>query len=469
MILYNTKTRKKEEFIPLKAGKVSIYACGPTVYNYFHIGNARAFVFFDVVYRYFEYRGMEVTYVQNITDIDDKIITQSVDEGISFSEVAAKYTLAFHQDCAALGIKLPTVQPLATHVMDDIISTIQALVSKGFAYESNGDVYFDTVSLASYGSLSGKKTEEQQTGARVAENLFKRNPTDFTLWKKSKPGEPVWQSPWGEGRPGWHTECVVMSQKYLGETFDIHGGGIDLVFPHHENELAQAMALTGKPLANYWMHNGFLNIEGEKMSKSLKNFFTARDILREYDSEAIRFFFLSKHYRSPIDFNRELIEESNRAVANFYSALKSIDYLSLRDSEGLPDYHQNDELRAIEEEFMASMDDDFNTAKAIAVLFDLSKRTKNTSTDLQDRQATAVLLVHLGRVLGFFQKIDEHFAERKIDLSSQLVELILSYRKEARDRKDWAMSDKIRDDLANYGIGIKDTAQGCTWEIKEPK
>ncbi|MCK9308754.1 MAG: class I tRNA ligase family protein, partial [Candidatus Cloacimonetes bacterium] len=287
--------------------------------------------------------------------------------------------------------------------------------------------------------------------------------------KKSKPGEPVWQSPWGEGRPGWHTECVVMSQKYLGETFDIHGGGIDLVFPHHENELAQAMALTGKPLANYWMHNGFLNIEGEKMSKSLKNFFTARDILSEYDSEAIRFFFLSKHYRSPIDFNRELIEESNRAVANFYSALKSIDYLSLRDSKGLPDYHQNDELRAIEEEFMASMDDDFNTAKAIAVLFDLSKRTKNTSTDLQDRQATAVLLVHLGRVLGFFQKIDEHFAERKIDLSSQLVELILSYRKEARDRKDWAMSDKIRDDLANYGIGIKDTAQGCTWEIKEPK
>ncbi|MDD3234787.1 MAG: cysteine--tRNA ligase [Candidatus Cloacimonetes bacterium] len=469
MILYNTKTRKKEEFIPLKAGKVSIYACGPTVYNYFHIGNARAFVFFDVVYRYFEYRGMEVTYVQNITDIDDKIITQSVDEGISFSEVAAKYTLAFHQDCAALGIKLPTVQPLATHVMDDIISTIQTLVSKGFAYESNGDVYFDTVSLASYGSLSGKKTEEQQTGARVAENLFKRNPTDFTLWKKSKPGEPVWQSPWGEGRPGWHTECVVMSQKYLGETFDIHGGGIDLVFPHHENELAQAMALTGKPLANYWMHNGFLNIEGEKMSKSLKNFFTARDILREYDSEAIRFFFLSKHYRSPIDFNRELIEESNRAVANFYAALKSIDYLSLRDSKGLPDYHQNDELRAIEEEFMASMDDDFNTAKAIAVLFDLSKRTKNTSTDLQDRQATAVLLVHLGRVLGFFQKIEEHFAERKIDLSSQLVELILSYRKEARDRKDWAMSDKIRDDLANYGIGIKDTAQGCTWEIREPK
>ncbi|MDD2229375.1 MAG: cysteine--tRNA ligase [Candidatus Cloacimonetes bacterium] len=469
MILYNTKTRKKEEFIPLKAGKVSIYACGPTVYNYFHIGNARAFVFFDVVHRYFEYQGKEVTYVQNITDIDDKIIAQAVEEGISFSDVAAKYTLAFHQDCAALGIKPPTVQPLATHVMEEILSTIEILVSKGYAYEANGDVYFDTTSLPSYGSLSGKKTEEQQTGARVAENLYKRNPTDFTLWKKSKPGEPVWQSPWGEGRPGWHTECVVMSQKYLGETFDIHGGGIDLVFPHHENELAQAMALTGKPLANYWMHNGFLNIEGEKMSKSLNNFFTARDILKEYDAEAIRFFFLSKHYRSPIDFNRELIEESKRAVANFYSALKSVDYLSLRDSIGLPDYHQSAEMQVIEEEFIASMEDDFNTARAIAALFELSKRAKNTSSNLQDRQVAALLLVHLGSVLGFFQNIDERLAERKADLSSELVELILSYRKEARDRKDWAMSDKIRDDLAKHGIGIKDTPDGCTWEIKETK
>ncbi len=467
MFLYNTKTRKKEEFIPIKPGKVSIYACGPTVYNYFHIGNARAFVFFDVVHRYFEFRGMDVTYVQNITDIDDKIIAQAMEEEISFSEVAAKYTLAFHQDCAALGIKPPTVQPLATHVMPEIIACIADLVSKGNAYEANGDVYFDTASLTSYGSLSGKKTEEQMTGARVAENLFKKNPTDFTLWKKSKPGEPVWQSPWGEGRPGWHTECVVMSQKYLGDTFDIHGGGIDLIFPHHENELAQAMALTGKPLANYWMHNGFLNIEGEKMSKSLKNFFTARDILSQYDAEAIRFFFLSKHYRSPIDFNRELIEESNKAVTNFYNALKSVDYLNSRDAIAPSDINAKQELQSMEDEFIASMEDDFNTAKAIAILFELSKRAKSSALDSSDRLAAATLLVRLGSVLGFFQNIEIRLKDRVQDISLQLVELILSYRREARERKDWAMSDRIRDDLAKLGIELKDTPQGCTWNLKE--
>jgi cysteinyl-tRNA synthetase len=471
-LLYNTKTRKKEVFTPIHPGKVSMYACGPTVYNYFHIGNARAFVFFDVVHRYFDYRGMEVTYVQNITDIDDKIIAQAVEEEIGFSEVAAKYTLAFHQDCAALGIKAPTHQPLATHVMDDIISYIASLVSKGNAYEANGDVYFDTASLPSYGALSGKKTEEQLTGARVAENLYKRNPTDFTLWKKSKPGEPIWQSPWGEGRPGWHTECVVMSQKYLGDTFDIHGGGIDLVFPHHENELAQAMALTGKPLANYWMHNGFLNIDGEKMSKSLKNFFTARDILAEYDAEAIRFFFLSKHYRSPIDFNRELIEESKRAVANFYAALDSVDYINAVEKElpaALKAYAESVELQSLEDEFIASMDDDFNTAKAIAVLFELSKRTKNASLSTRDRFASASMLVHLGSVLGFFQHMElrSHHRRGMQSSSSSLIELLISYRREARERKDWAMSDRIRDDLAKLGIELKDTPQGCTWNLKE--
>ncbi|PKN74061.1 MAG: cysteine--tRNA ligase [Candidatus Cloacimonetes bacterium HGW-Cloacimonetes-3] len=467
MLLYNTKTRKKEEFIPIQPGKISIYACGPTVYNYFHIGNARAFVFFDVVHRYFQFKGMDVTYVQNITDIDDKIIAQAMEEEISFSEVAAKYTRAFYQDCAALGIKPPSVQPLATDVMPDIIAYIAELVSRDYAYEANGDVYFNTSSLTSYGSLSGKKTEEQMTGARVAENLYKKNPTDFTLWKKSKPGEPVWQSPWGEGRPGWHTECVVMSQKYLGETFDIHGGGIDLVFPHHENELAQAMAISGKPLANYWMHNGFLNIEGEKMSKSLKNFFTARDILEQYDAEAIRFFFLSKHYRSPIDFNRELIEESHRAVTNFYNALKSVDFLNNRDATVPFDGSPKVELQSMEAEFIASMEDDFNTAKAIAVLFELSKRARNTSLDSSDRLAAAALLVRLGSVLGFFQNIETRLKERVQDLSSQLVELILSYRREARERKDWAMSDSLRDDLAKLGIELKDTPQGCTWNLKE--
>ncbi|MDD3282347.1 MAG: cysteine--tRNA ligase, partial [Candidatus Cloacimonetes bacterium] len=331
MKLYNTKSRSKEEFIPLQEGKLKLYACGPTVYNFFHIGNARAFIFFDVVRRYFEYLGYSVTYVQNITDIDDKIIDQAIAENKDFSKIADKYTTAFLKDCRSLGIKSPTHQPRATETMPQIIELIQTLETKGNAYEVDGDVYFDTASLPEYGYLSGKQIDDQMVGARVAENTAKRHPADFTLWKKSKPGEPFWQSPWGNGRPGWHTECVVMSQHYLGETFDIHGGGIDLVFPHHENENAQAMALTGKPLARYWMHNGFLNVDGEKMSKSLKNFFTTRDILKEYDAEAIRHFFLSKHYRSPIDFTRELIEESHKAIQNFYKALKDHKVQSLHE------------------------------------------------------------------------------------------------------------------------------------------
>jgi cysteinyl-tRNA synthetase len=439
------------------------------VYNYFHIGNARAFVFFDVVRRYFEYSGYEVKYVQNITDIDDKIINQSIEEGISFETVADKYTKAFLEDCKALGIKPPDEQPRATHVMDDIVAYIAALEKAGYAYESNGDVYFDTASLPSYGSLSGKKTEDQMTGARVAENLYKRNPTDFTLWKNSKPGEPIWAGPWGEGRPGWHTECVVMSQKYLGESFDIHGGGIDLVFPHHENELAQAVALSGKPLANYWMHNGFLNIDGEKMSKSLKNFFTARDILEEYDAEAIRFFFLSKHYRSPIDFTRELIEESKRAVANFYDALKAVDYTTLLAAKGSEDSTKPKDLSPEELEFKAAMDDDFNTAKAIAVLFELSRRAKNSTLDIQERRDSALLMLRLGKVLGFFQRAEEKLSAKVPDLSQALIELILSYRNEARAKKDWAASDKLRDDLAKLGVEIKDSPSGCTWSIKEHK
>jgi len=463
LLLYNTQTRKKEEFIPLNPGKVGLYACGPTVYNYFHIGNARAFIFFDVVHRYFEYRGYEVTYVQNITDIDDKIIAQAIEEGVSFHDVADKYANAFLQDCAALGIKKPTHQPRATEVMNEIIAYIEALVKQGFAYESNGDVYFDTNSLPSYGNLSGKKTDEQLAGARVAENMSKRNPTDFTLWKKSKEGEPVWQSPWGEGRPGWHTECVVMSQNYLGKSFDIHGGGIDLVFPHHENELAQATALSGKPLANYWMHNGFLNIDGEKMSKSLKNFFTARDILAEYDAEAIRFFFLSKHYRSPIDFTRELIEESSRAVQNFYTALKAVDYLTYRDQP----LEMDAELNALEAEFIAGMDDDFNTAKAIAVLFELAKRAKNATLSMSNRINSALLMVKLGEVLGFFPNPEQKLSSKIVDLSASLVELMISYRNQARVNKDWAMSDLIRNDLAKLGIEIKDTPGGSTWSLKE--
>lgn len=460
MLLYNTAKRAKEEFIPLVPGKVKIYACGPTVYNYFHIGNARAFLTFDVLRRYFEFRGYKVDYVQNITDIDDKLIAQSLDEGVPFREIAEKYTQAFLEDSAALGIRKPTYQPRATEVMPDIIAAIAALIQKGFAYDVNGDVYFDTSALPEYGSLSGRKTEDQLTGARVSENLQKHHPTDFTLWKAGKPGEPVWKSPWGDGRPGWHTECVVMGQKYLGETFDIHGGGTDLVFPHHENELAQALALNGKPLARYWMHNGFLNIDGDKMSKSLNNFFTARDILAQHSAEAIRFFFLSKHYRSPIDFTREIIEESERAVNNFYSALRSVGYKNIICS---PD----GSFEAQEKSFIEAMDDDLNTAKALAVLFDLARQCKNEQLPRAKREQAALMLVRLGDVLGFFNDLCGKLSEEMPDLSRQLVELLLRYRREARENKDWSLSDRIRDDLVSLGIELRDTAGGCEWKLKD--
>lgn len=460
MLLYNTAKRAKEEFVPLTPGQVKMYACGPTVYNYFHIGNARAFLTFDVLRRYFEFRGYKVDYVQNITDIEDKIIAQSLEEEVSYKEVADKYAKAFLEDSAALGIRRPTHQPRATEVLPEIIAAIAALEKSGHAYEVNGDVYFDTASLPEYGQLSGKKIEEQLPGARVLENLQKRNPADFTLWKAGKPGEPVWDSPWGEGRPGWHTECVVMGQKYLGETFDIHGGGADLIFPHHENELAQALALTGKPLARYWMHNGFLNVDGDKMSKSLNNFFTARDILARHSAEAIRFFFLSKHYRSPIDFNREIIEESERAVKNFYAALRDIDYKNI--SSAL-----DGSFESYEQAFVEAMDDDLNTAKALAVLFDLVRHCKNGQLPRPQREQAALMLVRLGEVLGFFSDLSEKLNTALPDLSRQLVELLLTYRREARENKDWKLSDRIRDDLASLGVELRDTPSGCNWKIKD--
>lgn len=460
MLLYNTAKRAKEEFVPLTPGRVKMYACGPTVYNYFHIGNARAFLTFDVLRRYFEFRGYKVDYVQNITDIEDKIIAQALEEEVPFKEVADKYAKAFLEDSAALGIRKPTHQPRATEVLPEITAAIAALVKSGHAYEVNGDVYFDTASLPEYGQLSGKKTEEQLPGARVLENHQKRNPADFTLWKAGKPGEPVWNSPWGEGRPGWHTECVVMGQKYLGETFDIHGGGTDLVFPHHENELAQALALTGKPLARYWMHNGFLNIDGDKMSKSLNNFFTARDILAQHSAEAIRFFFLSKHYRSPIDFNRGIIKESERAVNNFYAALRAVDYKNIICS-------RDGSFDASEQAFTEAMDDDMNTAKALAVLFDLARHCKNGQLPRAQREQAALMLVRLGEVLGFFSDLCGKLSKDLPDLSRQLVELLLSYRREARENKDWKLSDRIRDDLSSLGVELRDTPGGCTWKLKD--
>lgn len=454
-------TRQKEEFVPIEPGKVKLYACGPTVYNYFHIGNARAFITFDVVRRYLEYRGYEVTYVQNITDIEDKIIAQSIKEHIPFTEVAEKYTKAFLDDVERLGTKRPTFQPKATEYIQHMIDLIKEQVDNGFAYESGGDVYFAVTKLPQYGQLSGKKIDDQKAGARVEENENKQHPADFTLWKAAKPGEPSWSSPWGKGRPGWHTECVVMSRDLLGVTFDIHGGGTDLMFPHHENELAQALATTGKPLANYWMHNGFLNIEGEKMSKSLNNFFTAREILDVYDAEAIRFFFLSKHYRSPIDFNRELIEESKTAVQNFYTALSDLNWLTINPEQiELPE-----QLNKYIIEFNEAMDDDFNSARALAILFELVGKAKNTTTALLERQAAAKLMVQLGSVLGFFQNTEAHLTQAIDPEKLKLIEALVQQRNLARQNKDWAASDKLRDELIALGLEVKDTKDGTVWKL----
>lgn len=449
-------TRKKEEFVPIETGKIKMYVCGPTVYNYFHIGNARTFLFFDVVRRYFEYRNFKVTFVKNITDIDDKLIEQSITEKIPVSEIAKKYIDAYYEDINALEIRRPTYQSKATEYLDEMIALIKELEEKGFAYEKNGDVYFSVEKSKDYGKLSGRKLEDLKVGARVEENPNKKNPADFTLWKKAKPDEPKWKSPWGDGRPGWHTECVVMSRKFLGETFDIHGGAIDLIFPHHENEIAQAEAVSNKPLANYWMHGGFLNISGEKMSKSLDNFFLTRDVLKKYNAETIRFFFLSKHYRSPIDFNEDILRESNQAMKNLYSPLKETDYLSFIDKK--PDYSKNQ--NELKDQFIEAMDDDFNTAKAIAVLFEIAKSARS-SKDINFTH----LLVELGRILGFFSYLEEKFRTNLDDISEELILLLIRYRSQFKKNKNWKMADAIRDDLKRIGIELKDTPDGTDWEI----
>ena len=458
MKIYNTLINKKEEFVPVENGKVKMYVCGPTVYNYFHIGNARPLIFFDVVKKYFEYLGNEVTLVRNITDIDDKLINRSIEEKIPVSEIAEKYTKAFFADCKALEINPADHHPRATEYIGEMIELIKQLEEKKYAYEVNGDVYFSVSKVEKYGKLSGKKLEDLQAGARVEANKQKKHPADFTLWKRAKPNEPKWASPWGDGRPGWHTECVVMSRKLLGGTFDIHGGGIDLIFPHHENEIAQAEATNNKKLANYWMHNGYLNIEGEKMSKSLNNFFTARDILKKYNAEAIRFFFLSKHYRSPIDFNENIIKESSQAVKNFYNTIKNADYLTIRNNEleysEIHLKHKNN--------FTTAMNDDFNTAKAISVLFDITKAYNKTKDP-----AFIHLLIELGNVLGFFLDLDVKLSNDLSDISCDLVELLISYRNRLKKEKNWEMADAIRNDLKKMGIVLKDTPEGTDWSIEK--
>jgi cysteinyl-tRNA synthetase len=484
--VYNTMTKKKEEFVPLQKGKIGMYACGVTVYDLCHIGHARSAVVFDVIYRYLQYKGYEVTYVRNFTDVDDKIIKRAQEEGVSTDEIASRYIEEFYADMGALGLKEPTIEPKATEHIDAMIELVQRLIKKDHAYEVEGDVYFAVESFSEYGKLSKRTLEEMQAGARVEVDEKKRNPLDFALWKATKPGEPSWESPWGKGRPGWHIECSAMSQKYLGDTLDIHGGGKDLIFPHHENEIAQAEGATGNPFVRYWLHNGFVNIDKEKMSKSLGNFLTIKEILKEYHPEVVRLFLLSRHYRSPIDFSTEGMEETRRNLERFYQTLAGIDEVIAQEKAGesVPEGLSPKEMAAYRraEEFTAqfeeAMDDDFNTAVAIAALFelshDLNRLLQNPTPHaaqvlLKGREAFAVA----GEVLGIFQEDPRAFLEtarerkaEKLTLTQGEIEKLITERNEARKNKNWTRADEIRDQFASQGIILEDGPQGTTWRVE---
>jgi len=454
MLVFNTSTNKKEEFVSIEPKKIKMYICGPTVYNYFHIGNARPFLFFDVVRNFFKYQGFDVLYIQNITDIDDKIIKHANDEEIEYFDFTKRYIEAFFEDLEKLHISKADENPKATDFISEMVSYINELILNDYAYEKEGDVYFSVRKLPEYGQLSGKNIDDLLTGARIEANDNKKDATDFTLWKKAKVGEPSWDSPWGKGRPGWHTECVVMSKKYLGTPFDIHGGGIDLIFPHHENELAQALAVEKKPLANYWMHNGFLNIEGDKMSKSLNNFFTARDVLKLYSADTVRFFFLSKHYRSPIDYNPQILEESKSSIQRFHEVFKKFPvYVE-------PNYVYNNELVISKKSlFTEAMNDDFNTAKAVSYMFDLVKLANQGCLE------SANLIYELGCILGFFRDIKSDLSNSLDDKSDKLISLLIEIRNQAKRDKNFVLSDKIRNDLKDLNIELRDTVNGTEWSV----
>ena len=459
MQIYNTQSRKKEEFVPIEPGKVSIYCCGPTVYNYFHIGNARPFIVFDTLRRYFEHKGYEVKFVQNFTDIDDKMIRRANEEGITVKELGERFIEEYYKDADALGIERATVNPKATEHIPEIIAMIEKLVAKGLAYAcDNGDVYYNTQAFPGYGKLCGQNLEDLESGARIDVDPNKKHPMDFALWKAQKPGEPAWDSPWGKGRPGWHIECSAMSTKYLGETIDIHCGGKDLVFPHHENEIAQSEGATGKPFVHYWMHNGFINVDNQKMSKSLGNFFTVRDIAKEFDLEAVRMFMLGAHYRSPINFSREMIEQAKASLDRLYTARDHYAFLLENAKDGEMGEKENDllaKVQAAREGFDAAMDDDLNTADAIGKLFELV-RAANAGLDEHSPKAAvkAVLdtLDELAGVLGILS--------RKTAADDAKVQELLAQRAEARANKNWAESDRLRDEIVAMGYVLKDTKQG---------
>ena len=463
MKIYNSLTRKKEEFVPLEPGKIKMYVCGPTVYNYFHIGNGRTFIVFDTIRRYMEYRGYEVNFIQNFTDIDDKMINKANEESTTVKEIGDKYICEYYKDADGLNIKRATINPRATEYISEIIEFVSGLIEKGYAYEVNGDVYFRTKKFEGYGQLIGQNLEDLQAGARINVDERKEDPMDFAIWKAQKPGEPAWECPWGLGRPGWHIECSCMAKKLLGDTIDIHAGGMDLAFPHHENEIAQSEALTGKKFANYWMHAAFLNVNNQKMSKSLNNFLTARDALKQYDADVIRFLMLSGHYRIQLNFSNDLLESAKASVERLYNAIGNLENLI---SEVKNEKMTEEEVKYIEsldayrQRYIEKMDDDFNTADAISVLFDLIRDINsnvgiNSSKELCEKALE--LIRELGLPLGILQKTTKGTLEEE-------VEALIAERQQARKDRNFALADKIRDELKARGIELLDTPQGVRWK-----
>lgn len=462
MKIFNTMTAKKEEFVPMDKNEVKIYACGPTVYNYIHIGNARPLCVFDVLRRYLEYRGYNVKFVQNFTDIDDKIIKRANEEGTTYDVISKKYIEEFWTDANGLNFKKATVHPKATENIDEIIKLISTLVEKGYAYQAENDVYFRTLKFKEYGKLSHQPIEDLESGARIAIGEIKEDPLDFALWKGAKPGEPYWDSPWGKGRPGWHIECSAMNRKYLGDTIDIHCGGKDLVFPHHENEIAQSECANGCTFANYWMHNGYINVDNVKMSKSLGNFKTVREIANVYGYEVIRYFLISSHYRSPINYSLDIIEQCKSALERLYTCRDSLDFAIKNAAE---ETKENDveliaELDKRREQFITAMDDDLNTADGLAAIFEL---TKDINTKILDHDVSKAVCEHAAKLYDELCNVLGILYNRKENTLDSDIEALVEKRQEARKNKDWATADKIRDELKAKGIILKDTPQGVTW------
>nr|WP_315019911.1 cysteine--tRNA ligase [uncultured Aminipila sp.] len=459
MKIYNTLTRKKEEFVPIDKNEIKIYVCGPTVYNYFHIGNARPFVVFDTLRKYLEYRGNNVKFVQNFTDVDDKIINKAREEGVSAGEVSEKYIKEYYKDAAALNVKKASVHPKVTETMDDIIQFVEDLIKKGYAYEVDGDVYYSTRKFKDYGKLSKQNIEDLESGARIEIGEKKQDPLDFALWKARKTDDEIaWESPWGMGRPGWHIECSAMSKKFLGETIDIHAGGQDLAFPHHENEIAQSEAHNGKNFANYWMHNGYITIDNEKMSKSKGNFFTVRDILAAYSGEVMRFFLLSGHYRNPINFSDTLMEQAKNGLARMQNAKANLKHLMETGTDMITDTEKESVIsfNKYRQEFINSMEDDLNTADAITAVFELITSINTTVKDGASKEfakQASDMLTELTSVLGLLQ-------EEADDSVDSEIQALVDERQEARKNKDFGRADEIRDILKAKGIVLKDTPQG---------